>query len=56
MTIAPAMIETKSIIKKVITSEGELQILQPISFTVKPGQSVAIIGASGSGKSTLLGL
>lgn len=50
------MIQTKSVTKKVTTSEGELQILNPISFDVEAGQSVAIIGASGSGKSTLLGL
>jgi len=56
MTNTSKMIETINVSKKVNTTEGELQILQPISFSVEPGQSVAIIGASGSGKSTLLGL
>ena len=50
------MIKANSVTKVVDTSEGSLQILSPISFEVKSGVSVAIIGASGSGKSTLLGL
>lgn len=51
-----SMIKTSKVTKVVSTSEGELQILSPISFEVKAGESIAIIGASGSGKSTLLGL
>lgn len=33
--------------------EGDLDVLDDVSFTVAPGQTVAIVGPSGGGKSTL---
>ena len=58
-TDTPALvIEVENLGKNVAGTQGQatLTILQNISFHVKQGQSIAIVGASGSGKSTLLGL
>lgn len=50
------VIQVQELTKSVATLDGELTILSGINFNVKPGESIAIVGASGSGKSTLLGL
>ncbi len=42
--------------KRFDTPEGPVSILEHLSFSVKRGEKVAIIGPSGSGKSTLLSL
>ncbi len=42
--------------KNVSFSYGEEKVLEDISFSAKPGQTIAIVGPTGSGKSTLVSL
>jgi len=50
------LIRADALTKIVQSGDAPLTILDRVSFTVDPGDAVAVVGASGSGKTTLLGL
>jgi putative ABC transport system ATP-binding protein len=56
MAEADPLLEARSLTKKVTSPEGELTILDDVSFSLRRGDSAAIVGPSGAGKSTLLAL
>jgi lipoprotein-releasing system ATP-binding protein len=48
------VLEVKRISKTYPTPSGPIRVLSDIDLSVRPGQSISIVGPSGSGKSTLL--
>ena len=50
------LVEVVDVVKSFPVGDGEVTVLKGISFDVKSGEFVSIVGPSGNGKSTLLNM
>ncbi len=50
------VVQIKDVVKSFPVGDGEVTILKGLSFDVKDGEFVSIVGPSGNGKSTLLNM
>jgi len=50
------VVQVKDVVKSFKVGDGEITILKGLSFDVKDGEFVSIVGPSGNGKSTLLNM
>jgi putative ABC transport system ATP-binding protein len=50
------LVQVVDLVKRFPVGDGEVTVLNGISFDVKPGEFVSIVGPSGNGKSTLLNM
>jgi ABC-type lipoprotein export system ATPase subunit len=52
--MAKNVIQLENITKTYIVGETEVRALRGVTYAIKEGEFLAILGASGSGKSTLI--
>ncbi|NNE48040.1 MAG: ABC transporter ATP-binding protein [Rhodothermales bacterium] len=55
-SLPDAVLEVSNLTKTYRSGSSQLTVLDDVSFTLRRGESCAIVGPSGSGKTTLLGL